>query len=127
MTDPRSATLATPAGRSPLLSVRDLSVTFPQRGGSGVRAVRGISYDVHEGEFLGIVGESGSGKSVSSLAVMGLLPSNAQIEGDILFDGRSLLSGVALRDVVEPDGLAGDLGGCGVGGGGVRHGCPSRS
>ncbi|WP_394685895.1 dipeptide ABC transporter ATP-binding protein [uncultured Microbacterium sp.] len=91
MTDTRSATLLSSTGRSPLLSVRDLSVTFPQRDGSPVRAVRGISYDVHEGEFLGIVGESGSGKSVSSLAVMGLLPSNAQVEGDILYDGRSLL------------------------------------
>ncbi|WP_336632205.1 MULTISPECIES: ABC transporter ATP-binding protein [unclassified Microbacterium] len=82
-----------PRGRSstPLLSVRDLSVTFPQRDGDPVRAVRGISYDVHPGEFLGIVGESGSGKSVSSLAVMGLLPSTAQIEGTIEFEGRSLL------------------------------------
>jgi peptide/nickel transport system ATP-binding protein len=46
---------------------------------------------VHEGEFLGIVGESGSGKSVSSLALMGLLPSSAQVSGSITFDGRSLL------------------------------------
>jgi peptide/nickel transport system ATP-binding protein len=42
------------------LSVRDLSVTFPQREGNAVQAVRGISYDVYPGEFLGIVGESGS-------------------------------------------------------------------
>jgi len=76
---------------APLLSVRDLSVTFPQRDGAPVQAVRGISYDVHPGEFLGIVGESGSGKSVSSLAVMGLLPSTAQIEGAIEFEGQSLL------------------------------------
>ncbi len=76
---------------APLLSVRDLSVTFPQRDGSPVRAVRGISYDVHPGEFLGIVGESGSGKSVSSLAVMGLLPSTAEITGSIEFEGTSLL------------------------------------
>ncbi|MCK6081048.1 dipeptide ABC transporter ATP-binding protein [Microbacterium sp. EYE_5] len=78
-------------GSSPILSVRDLTVTFPQRGSSDVQAVRGISYDVHPGEFLGIVGESGSGKSVSSLAVMGLLPSNARIEGSIEFEGQSLL------------------------------------
>jgi peptide/nickel transport system ATP-binding protein len=78
--------------RTPLLSVRDLSVTFPQRGEPAVHAVRGISYDVHPGEFLGIVGESGSGKSVSSLAVMGLLPSTAQVGGEIEFEGRSLLS-----------------------------------
>ncbi len=75
---------------SHLLEVRDLSVTFPQPGGS-VTAVRGVSYHVDKGEFLGIVGESGSGKSVSSLAVMGLLPSSAKVSGDILFEGTSLL------------------------------------
>ncbi|PXA70935.1 peptide ABC transporter ATP-binding protein [Cryobacterium arcticum] len=92
--------------RSPLLRVRNLSVTFPQRSGPPVNAVRGISYDVHEGEFLGIVGESGSGKSVSSLALMGLLPSSAQISGSIDFDGHKLLdmndrqlSGLRGRDI----------------------------
>ncbi|GAA4185539.1 ABC transporter ATP-binding protein [Gryllotalpicola kribbensis] len=74
----------------PLLEVKDLSVTFPQ-GSGDVRAVRGISYQINEGEFLGIVGESGSGKSVSSLAVMGLLPTTAQVTGEIWFDGRPLL------------------------------------
>ncbi len=73
-----------------LLEVRDLTVTFPQPG-AAVQAVRGVSYHVNRGEFLGIVGESGSGKSVSSLAVMGLLPSSARIGGDILFEGKSLL------------------------------------
>ncbi|MBC7441994.1 MAG: dipeptide ABC transporter ATP-binding protein [Ramlibacter sp.] len=76
---------------APLLEVTDLSVTFPQRGGPPVQAVRGISYQVHRGEFLGIVGESGSGKSVSSLALMGLLPSSAEVTGSIMFGGRSLL------------------------------------
>ncbi|MGO2558723.1 ABC transporter ATP-binding protein [Brachybacterium sp.] len=74
----------------PLLQVKDLTVTFPNSRG-GVRAVRGVDYTVDEGEFLGIVGESGSGKSVSSLAVMGLLPSSAKIDGDITFRGDSLL------------------------------------
>ncbi|TFC51235.1 dipeptide ABC transporter ATP-binding protein [Cryobacterium shii] len=78
-------------GQTPLLEVTDLSVTFPQRGGPAVQAVRGISYQVHKGEFLGIVGESGSGKSVSSLALMGLLPSSAVVTGSIMFGGRSLL------------------------------------
>lgn len=86
-----SITTTTIRTGTPLLSVRDLSVSFPQRGGATVQAVRGISYDVHPGEFLGIVGESGSGKSVSSLAVMGLLPSTAQVQGEIEFEGRSLL------------------------------------
>lgn len=92
MPEPLTSPLRSRVGSSsPILSVRDLSVTFPQRGGSDVQAVRGISYDVHPGEFLGIVGESGSGKSVSSLAVMGLLPSTAQIRGTIEFEGKSLL------------------------------------
>jgi peptide/nickel transport system ATP-binding protein len=67
-------------------------VTFPQRKGGDVKAVRNISYSIRAGELLGIVGESGSGKSVSSLAVMGLLPDTAVIEGEILFDGKSLLT-----------------------------------
>lgn len=81
-----------PLSRRPeaLLQVRDLSVDFSQ-GDSTVHAVREISFDVHEGEFFGIVGESGSGKSVSSMAVMGLLPASARISGDITFDGQSLL------------------------------------
>ena len=77
---------------APLLSVRNLSVTFSTDEGD-VQAVRGLSYEVRPSEILAIVGESGSGKSVSSLAVMGLLPSNAKVEADALdFDGRHLLS-----------------------------------
>ncbi len=77
--------------RDPLLSVKDLTVTFPNVNGD-VKAVRGVNYDVYDGEFLGIVGESGSGKSVSSMAVMGLLPSSAKITGDITYRGESLLA-----------------------------------
>ena len=73
----------------PLLRVAGLHVTFPGRDGD-VRAVRGIDYEVNEGEFLAIVGESGSGKSVSSLAVMGLLPSTARVRGSIRFAGQEL-------------------------------------
>ena len=91
MTDASLSLPASARRSSPLLSVRDLTVTFPQRNGNPVQAVRGISYDVHPGEFLGIVGESGSGKSVSSLAVMGLLPSTAQITGEIELEGQSLV------------------------------------
>lgn len=80
-----------PGEGAPLLEVKNLSVTFPQRSGD-VRAVRDISYTIDEGEFLGIVGESGSGKSVSSLAIMGLLPDTAEVSGEILYRGKPLLS-----------------------------------
>ncbi|MDQ1745398.1 MAG: glutathione transport system ATP-binding protein [Pseudonocardiales bacterium] len=78
-----------PAG-SPLLEVSDLTVSFGSEAGP-VRAVRGVSYTVRPGETLAIVGESGSGKSVSSLAVMGLLPSSAVVTGSIRFKGTELL------------------------------------
>ncbi|MBT1669610.1 dipeptide ABC transporter ATP-binding protein [Curtobacterium flaccumfaciens] len=74
----------------PLLTVSDLSVTFNPKT-KPVYAVRGVDYSVAPGEFLGIVGESGSGKSVSSMAVMGLLPSSAQVQGSIRFDGQELV------------------------------------
>jgi peptide/nickel transport system ATP-binding protein len=77
-------------GEGPLLEVHDLTVRFPTEDGV-VNAVRGVSYTLGEREVLGIVGESGSGKSVSSLAVMGLLPKSAQITGQILLEGRDVL------------------------------------
>src|SRR5256714_1204855 len=80
------AAAATPGA---VLEVRDLDVTFPSESGP-VRAVRGLSYSLGPGEVLGIVGESGSGKSVSSLAVMGLLPPSATVTGTIRFQGREL-------------------------------------
>ena len=76
---------------SPLLEVEDLTVSFRSEAGP-VRAVRGMTYSVRAGETLAIVGESGSGKSVSSLAVMGLLPQNATLTGQIRFKGQDLLT-----------------------------------
>ncbi|WP_193119369.1 ABC transporter ATP-binding protein [Brachybacterium tyrofermentans] len=75
----------------PILSVRDLSVTFPSEYGT-VRAVQNLSYEVYKGEALAIVGESGSGKSVSSLAVMGLLPRTATITGEIEMLGQKVFT-----------------------------------
>jgi oligopeptide/dipeptide ABC transporter ATP-binding protein len=80
-----------------LLVVEDLNVSFPTDDGV-VQAVRGVSYTVRTGEAMGIVGESGSGKSVSSLAVMGLLPKNARISGSVRFRGRELL-GLSEKDM----------------------------
>jgi oligopeptide/dipeptide ABC transporter ATP-binding protein len=79
----------------PLLQVSHLTVAFPmrQRGDiSTVSAVRDVDFSVAQGEVLGLVGESGSGKSVSSLAIMRLLPSQAAVRGSISFEGQELLS-----------------------------------
>ena len=77
----------------PLLSVRDLRVTFGS-GDRTVHAVNGISYDLERGDTLGVVGESGCGKSVSSLALMRLLPKPAAriTSGEILFEGEEILN-----------------------------------
>jgi peptide/nickel transport system ATP-binding protein len=74
----------------PLLEVTDLSVSFPSEAGR-VGAVRSLSYEVNRGDVLGIVGESGSGKTVSSLAVMSLLPRQATVAGSVRFRGEELL------------------------------------
>ena len=82
-----------------ILEVDDLAVTFRSEAGD-VAAVRGVSYQVRAGEVLGIVGESGSGKSVSSLAVMGLLPANARVTGSVRFRDRDLV-GLSDRELSE--------------------------
>ena len=78
-------------GEAPVLSVRDLNVSFASEAGT-VRAVRGMNFDLYRGKTLGIVGESGSGKSVTSMSIMGLLDSNAHVEGSITWHGEELLT-----------------------------------
>jgi peptide/nickel transport system ATP-binding protein len=74
-----------------ILQVRDLKVSFRTEQGIA-RAIDGVSFDVNEGEILGVVGESGSGKTVTLLAVMGLITDpNAIIEGSIRYRGRELV------------------------------------
>lgn len=74
-----------------LLELKNLSLEFSTKRGP-VQALRSVSLRVEEGEAVGLVGESGSGKSITSLAVMGLLPGNARISGDIRFEGERRLA-----------------------------------
>ncbi|MDI2033246.1 dipeptide/oligopeptide/nickel ABC transporter permease/ATP-binding protein [Paenarthrobacter nitroguajacolicus] len=79
-----------PAGARNVLEVKNLSIRFPGRFGD-IAIVDNVSFTVREGETMGLVGESGCGKSITSLAVMGLLPKTAQVTGSITFDGKELL------------------------------------
>jgi oligopeptide transport system ATP-binding protein len=75
-----------------LLSVKDLRTYFETEDGT-VKAVDGISFDLKQGETLGIVGESGSGKSVANLSLMRLIPNppGKIVSGSIIFDGEDVL------------------------------------
>ncbi|HVL33337.1 MAG TPA: ABC transporter ATP-binding protein [Actinomycetota bacterium] len=84
-----------------LLRVEDLAVRFETRKAT-IHAVNGISFELEQGETLGIVGESGCGKSVSSLALLGILPKNGRVtSGSVRFGGRELLelSDAQMREV----------------------------
>src|SRR3954454_17619636 len=82
--------------RTPVLEVDDLAVTFNRRGEQPTRAVDGVSFAVAPGETIGLVGESGCGKSVTSLAVMGLLPKRGvQVTGSVRLDGQELIGASA--------------------------------
>ncbi len=74
-----------------VLRFEELTVDFTV-GGTTQRAVDGVSFEVRPGEVLAVVGESGSGKSVTALAALGLLPSNARAGGRISFGGADVLS-----------------------------------
>jgi oligopeptide transport system ATP-binding protein len=90
-----ASALATPARDSSasevLLSVRNLEAVF-ETGEGVVRAVDGVSFDVHRGEVFCVVGESGSGKSVTAMTIMGLLPTIKIRGGEALWKGTNVLA-----------------------------------
>ncbi|MFN5164796.1 MAG: ABC transporter ATP-binding protein [Pseudomonadota bacterium] len=73
----------------PLLQVTDLRVTLPTARGPAA-ALREVGFTLDRGQTLGLIGESGCGKSMTALALMGLLPEGAQVQGSIRFDGTEL-------------------------------------
>ena len=75
-----------------LLEVGGLEVVLDTPSGPA-RAVRGVGFALGRGDTLGIVGESGCGKTMTALALMGLLPEGARVEGEVRFDGADLLAG----------------------------------
>jgi peptide/nickel transport system ATP-binding protein len=76
---------------APLLSVRDLHVTYRSSGGD-VPAVRGVSLDLGRSETLGLAGESGCGKTTLGGAILRLLPPGTKVTGEVLLDGEDVLT-----------------------------------
>lgn len=91
---------------TPLLTIDDLRVNFTTEAGE-VEAVRGIDLRIKQGEFIGIVGESGSGKSVTALAAMGLLESNAKlVSGKISFFNQVMVDAEKPKKRFRPSKIA---------------------
>lgn len=88
--DDRLVLTAEQAAAEPLLEVKNLSISFPAAHGD-VPIVDNVSFSVRPGETMGLVGESGCGKSITSMAIMGLLPDTAKITGEILFKGKNIV------------------------------------
>lgn len=84
---------------APLLEVTNLRIRLRTDVGP-VDAVRGASFSLARGDTVGLVGESGSGKSLTALALMGLLPEGAQVEGSIRLEGREL-TGLPERELAR--------------------------
>lgn len=73
----------------PVIQVNNLCIRFPRHG--DIDVVDHVSFAVRPGETMGLVGESGCGKSITAFSIMGLLPAEAEISGEILYNGKNLL------------------------------------
>ncbi len=82
---------------SPLVVVEDLHVRFQATGTSQTEPVKGLSFDIAQGEMLALVGESGSGKSLTAHSILKLLPDHARYQGRILFNDEDVLQASAQR------------------------------
>jgi peptide/nickel transport system ATP-binding protein len=80
------------SGGKPVVRVEDLHVWFDLPGGSELHAVQGVTFDLREGERMGLVGESGCGKTTTILAMMGLLPPTASVSGKVILNGEDILA-----------------------------------
>ena len=78
--------------REPVVEVEDLHVWFDLQDGGELHAVQGVSFDLREGERMGLVGESGCGKTTTILAMMGLLPPTASVSGKVILNGEDILA-----------------------------------
>ena len=85
---------------TPVLDVRDLRVAFPTRRGEPARPVDGVSFSLHRGKTLALVGESGCGKTLTSLALLRLVPAPGRIEpgSRLVFQGQDIM-GLNARDL----------------------------
>ena len=75
---------------SVLLEINNLSISFGNSNNQK-RVLNNVSFHLNKNEILGVVGESGSGKSLTSMAIMGLLPNNCEIDGEIIYNSNNLL------------------------------------
>lgn len=82
---------------SPLVVVEDLHVRFQATGTSQTEPVKGVSFEIAQGEMLALVGESGSGKSLTAHSILKLLPDHARYQGRILFNDEDILQASAQR------------------------------
>ena len=76
----------------PILAVEDLSIDLASRGGRVKSILKNVSFKIFPGEIVGLIGESGSGKSMTSKAVLGMMPERMQVKSGLIdFEGKNLL------------------------------------
>jgi peptide/nickel transport system permease protein len=86
---------------STALVLRDVSVAVPTDSGGWLTLVDNVSFEIGVGEIVGLVGESGAGKSVTSRAILGVLPSQAAVSGSVRYHGTELLRGEKAYETVR--------------------------